>query len=189
MHVTSVPIGNPNFMITFVPRGIEKYRPPIIYILVFWIWLFNGFCSKYGWLDTFVRPTVGKIPSGFLRIVQFVLGKQDEYVSPIVRHFCPLYILLMIRYSLLLEKTNGAVCESYCLLLCTILYVVYWLINDIFHFSLLHDQIVFTINWYDLPKSKLLFYIASIFFLSECYVFNYIHLKRSDLFVEHFMLF
>jgi len=93
MHVTSVPIGNPNFMITFVPRGIEKYRPPIIYILVFWIWLFNGFCSKYGWLDTFVRPTVGKIPSGFLRIVQFVLGKQDEYVSPIVRHFLSIVYL------------------------------------------------------------------------------------------------
>jgi len=35
MHVTSVPVGNPNFMITFIPRGIEKYRLPIIYILVF----------------------------------------------------------------------------------------------------------------------------------------------------------
>lgn len=55
-RVTSVSDGNPNFMITFVSRGIEKYRSPIIYILVFWIWLSNGFRSKYEWLDTSRSP-------------------------------------------------------------------------------------------------------------------------------------
>lgn len=163
MYVTSVPVGNPNFMIAFVPRGIEKYRPPIIYILVFWIWLSNGYCSKYGWLDTSVHSTVGKIPSGFLRIVQFVLGKQDEYVSPIVPHF---FSIVCLAYDTIFSvfRKNTWRCESYCLLLCTVLCVIYWLINAEFFFSL-YDQTLFKLlSLQSGTQSPDFYFILCIFF-------------------------
>lgn len=62
----------------------------------------HGFCSKYGWLDTSARSTVGKISSGFLRIVQFVLGKYDERISAVIH----LFVSFIIRYSLFSEKVR-----------------------------------------------------------------------------------
>lgn len=167
MYVTSVPVGNPNFMIAFVPRGIEKYRPPIIYILVFWIWLSNGYCSKYGWLDTSVHSTVGKIPSGFLRIVQFVLGKQDEYVSPIVPHF---FSIVCFAYDTIFSvfRKNIWRCESYCLLLCTVLCNLLANKCRIFFFrcTIRHYLNYYRYNLAHKVQTFILYYAS--FFLSKC---------------------
>jgi len=95
-------------------------------------------------------------------------------------------------------RKNTVVRESYCLILCTVLFVVYWLINTIFHFSIARSDL----NYYccNLWHTKFSFYftvkrfsfcnllnVLIIFCLIRCNMYFYVPVSCGKIKIKLWM--